>query len=164
MMPEKGPLDVIELKIPAKADYVGVVRLLISGVANRMGFSYDDIEDVKVATAEACTNVVTHAYHENGGHIHIECNVYDNKLSITVRDHGASFDVKQIEKKLGPIDIENPVHSLKEGGLGIYLMKSLMDHVDITSHHGVIVQMAKFLQRDEVGLNVHTATEAPRSK
>ena len=73
-MPEKSPLDVIELKIPAKADYVGVVRLLVSGLANRMGFAYDDIEDVKVAVAEACTNVVTHARLETEENIHVECN------------------------------------------------------------------------------------------
>lgn len=163
-MPDKTPIDVIELKLPAKADYVGVVRLLVSGVANRMGFPYDDIEDLKVAVAEACTNVVTHAYPKDKGHIHIECDVYDDKLAITVQDRGPSFDIEQIEKKLGPIDIANPVESLKEGGLGIYLMKSLMDRVDITSHHGVVVRMAKFLQGNEVERNVHPATEAPRSK
>lgn len=163
-MPEKLPLDVIELKIPAKADYVGVVRLLVSGVANRMGFTYDDIEDVKIAVAEACTNVVTHAYLEDDGKIHVQCKVYNDQLGITIKDRGASFDIEQIEKNVGPVDTDHPVDSLKEGGLGIYLMKSLMDRVDIASHGGVVVQMTKFLQRDEVEHDVRTATEAPRSQ
>ncbi|MFS8513265.1 MAG: anti-sigma B factor RsbW, partial [Planifilum fulgidum] len=53
---KEQPKDMIELTIPAKADFVGVVRLAVSGIASRMGFSYDDIEDLKVAVAEACTN------------------------------------------------------------------------------------------------------------
>lgn len=162
-MSPKEPVDVIELKVPAKADYVGVVRLFVSGVAHRMGFSYDDIEDMKVAVAEACTNVVTHAYPEQKGHIRVECNIYANELVMVVEDKGTSFDQEQVEQKLGPIDINNPVQSLKEGGLGIYLMKSLMDHVQITNYNGVAVRMTKFLERDEVESNASTATGAPRS-
>src|SRR5699024_10043379 len=45
--------DFMEMKVPAKADYVGVIRLSISGVASRMGFSYEAIEDLKVAISEA---------------------------------------------------------------------------------------------------------------
>ncbi|MGV3487465.1 MAG: anti-sigma B factor RsbW, partial [Tuberibacillus sp.] len=44
-----GASDTINLTIPAKPDYIGVVRLTISGIASRMGFLYDDIEDIKVA-------------------------------------------------------------------------------------------------------------------
>lgn len=157
------PLDTIELAIPAKADYVGVVRLLISGLANRMGFTYDDIEDVKISVAEACTNVVLHAYPEEKGAIHITCHVYDDRLDIRVTDKGTSFAVEEIQKKLGPIDIKNPVQSIKEGGMGLYLMQSLMDRVDIASDSGVAVHMTKFLLRDEVGHDARKTTKTPRS-
>ena len=52
------------MKIPAKAEYVAIIRLTMAGVANRMGFAYDDIEDMKIAISEACTNIVQHAYKE----------------------------------------------------------------------------------------------------
>lgn len=163
-MEDREPLDVIELKIPAKADYVSVVRLFISGVANRIGFSYDDIEDVKVAIAEACTNVVTHAYPEGYGYIHIKCHVYGDGIGITVKDFGTSFDVQQVEQDVGPIDVKKPVQSLEEGGLGIHVMKALMDRVHIANDDGVAVKMVKLLQRNEVDADVHSATETPRSK
>jgi serine/threonine-protein kinase RsbW len=46
--------DVIKLEFPAKPDYILAVRLAVSAVAERAGFDIEDIEDLKVATAEAC--------------------------------------------------------------------------------------------------------------
>lgn len=46
--------DVIKLEFPAKPDYILAVRLTVSAVAERAGFDIEDIEDLKVATAEAC--------------------------------------------------------------------------------------------------------------
>ncbi len=54
--------DYIEMKIPAKREYVGVIRLTLSGIASRMGFTYELIEDLKIAASEAITNAVQHAY------------------------------------------------------------------------------------------------------
>src|SRR3989442_11748153 len=45
----------IDLKIPGRPEYVVVVRLTATAVAGRMGLSYDDIEDLKVAVGEACS-------------------------------------------------------------------------------------------------------------
>lgn len=74
-MSEK-PLDLVYLTIPAKPDYVGIARLAVSGIANRMGFSYDDIEDLKLAVSEACTNAVDHAYCGGEGEIEVSCNIF----------------------------------------------------------------------------------------
>jgi len=52
-------MDYIEMKIPAKPDYVGVIRLTLSGIASRMGFTYEEIEDIKIAISEATTNAVS---------------------------------------------------------------------------------------------------------
>lgn len=46
--------DVIKLEFPAKPDYILAMRLAVSAVAERAGFDIEDIEDLKVATAEAC--------------------------------------------------------------------------------------------------------------
>ena len=48
----------VELKFPCKPEYVGVARLAILGVASRMRFSYDEVEDVRLAVGEACTTSV----------------------------------------------------------------------------------------------------------
>lgn len=46
--------DVVKIEFPAKPDYILAVRLAISAVAERVGFNIEDIEDLKVAVAEAC--------------------------------------------------------------------------------------------------------------
>ncbi len=146
--------DFIEIKLPAKPEYVGVVRLTISGIASRLGYSYDDIEDIKIAVGEACTNVVNHAYKEKNGQMTIGCEVYQNRLEITVADHGKSFALEELKENLGPICTDKPIDQLKEGGLGLFLIDTLMDKVEISNENGVIINMTKFLQRGEVEQNV----------
>ena len=124
-------VDHIEMQVPAKPEYIGVIRLTLSGIANRLGFSYDDIEDMKIAVAEACTNVVNHAY-KGEGTMNVSYQIYENeKLEIIVSDKGQSFDVNGVREKLGPVDAKKPVEQLKEGGLGLYLINTLMDKVEI---------------------------------
>ena len=89
--------DFIEMTIPAKAEYIGVIRLSLSGIANRMGFSYEDIEDLKVAISEAITNAVTHAYDEDDREeITLGFGVYEDRLEIMVADRGVSFDIQEV--------------------------------------------------------------------
>ncbi|MFV8829985.1 anti-sigma B factor RsbW [Alkalihalobacterium sp. APHAB7] len=141
--------DRIEMKVPAKPEYVGVIRLTVSGIANRIGYTYDDIEDIKIAVAEACTNVVEHAY-EGDGCISVTFHVYSDRLEVVVADSGESFDIEGIRDKLGPIDASQPINELKEGGLGLFLINTLMDKVEMSEKDGVILMMTKYLGRDGV--------------
>jgi len=146
--------DFIEIKVPAKPEYVGVVRLSTSGIANRMGFAYDDIEDLKVAISEAITNGVKHAYNETGeGEITIGFGVYENRIEVMVADHGGSFDLKKVKEDIGPYQEDDTVDDLREGGFGLFLIDALMDKVEINNKYGVIVLMTKYLHENEVGLN-----------
>ncbi|GGD27147.1 serine/threonine protein kinase [Pontibacillus chungwhensis BH030062] len=146
--------DFIEIKIPAKAEYVGVVRLSISGIANRMGFAYDDIEDLKVGISEAITNAVKHAYNETGeGEITLGFGVYEDRLEVMVADHGGSFDLKKVKEDTGPYQEEDSIEELREGGFGLFLIDALMDKVEINNKYGVIVLMTKYLHENEVGFN-----------
>lgn len=56
----------VVLNLPATADFVDIVRLNLYGIAAKMGFSYEDIEDMKVAVSEACNNSVLYAYGHEG--------------------------------------------------------------------------------------------------
>ncbi|WP_280771517.1 anti-sigma B factor RsbW [Salipaludibacillus daqingensis] len=144
--------DVIEMKVPAKPEYVGVVRLTVSGVANRLGYSYDDIEDIKIAVAEACTNVVNHAYEENQTQddMHLSFSVFEDRLELIVADHGGTIDINKLKKERGPVSRDLAIQELKEGGLGLFLIETLMDKVEIRGESGVMIIMTKFLQGDEV--------------
>ncbi|UOE94367.1 anti-sigma B factor RsbW [Alkalihalobacillus sp. LMS39] len=141
--------DLIEMTVPAKPEYVGVIRLTVSGIANRVGYSYDEIEDIKIAVAEACTNVVDHAYTQEGL-ISVSFQIYEDRLEVIVADRGRSFNVEQIRETMGPINGERSVSELKEGGLGLFLINTLMDKVEISEENGVVLVMTKFLQRDGV--------------
>jgi len=78
------PYDYIEIRVPAKAQYIGVARLTISGLASRLGFSYDEIEDLKIASSEAVTNAVQHAYEREKGEVVVGCALFEDKIEIMI--------------------------------------------------------------------------------
>ncbi|OCS84483.1 anti-sigma B factor RsbW [Caryophanon tenue] len=151
--------DYIEIRIPAKPQYVSVARLAISGLAARIGFSYDDIEDLKIASSEAVTNVVQHAYAEDEeGDVVIGCALYDSRMEIMVADYGNSFSFEEIKEKVGPYHDEETITGVREGGLGLYLMETLMDEVKVNNEGGVTVFMTKYVAREQVEENVERIT------
>ncbi|SDJ04898.1 anti-sigma B factor RsbW [Natribacillus halophilus] len=141
--------DLIEMKVPAKPEYVGIVRLTVSGVANRVGYTYDEIEDIKVAIAEACTNVVDHAYHDEGL-ISLEVSVREQFVEFRITDYGRDANAGELKKYRGPIQPDEPIQELTEGGLGLFLIESLMDDVEIKQNKGVAIVMKKFFLKDGV--------------
>ncbi|GIN22155.1 MAG TPA: anti-sigma B factor RsbW [Bacillus bacterium] len=146
--------DYIEMKVPAKPEYVGVIRLTISGIASRMGFSYELIEDIKIATSEAVTNAVQHAYKRNeDGEVVAGFALYNDRLEVMVSDSGKSFDMRKIRSETGPYSEKENVEVMREGGLGIYLIESLMDEVNVQLNQGVSVFMTKYLKGEQVELN-----------
>ncbi|GIO34217.1 MULTISPECIES: anti-sigma B factor RsbW [Paenibacillus] len=139
----------VVISLPAKAEYVDIVRLNLYGIASKMGFSYEDIEDMKVAVSEACNNSVLYAYDKQDGIVEVAFELFEDMLSITVRDEGESFErtasngsVTLHDKELLDVEI---------GGLGFYLMEALMDEVSIenAAGRGTKVVMSKRLMRSE---------------
>lgn len=153
------PFDYVEIRVPAKTQYVSVARLTISGLANRVGFTYDDIEDLKLAASEAITNAVQHAYSaDEEGEVVIGCALYKEKMEIMVTDHGKSFNFEEIKAKIGPYHNLEEASTLREGGLGIYLIETLMDEVKIHHEEGVTVFMTKHVGIKQVDKNVEHLT------
>ncbi|MCT2534968.1 anti-sigma B factor RsbW [Aquibacillus koreensis] len=150
------PFDFIEMKVPAKSEYVGVIRLSTSGIANRMGFTYEDIEDLKVAISEAMSNAAAHAYDDSEeGEVTVGFGVYEDRLEVMVADHGGSFDLTKVKQGIGPYEQTESIENLREGGFGLFLIDALMDKVEIKNDYGVIVLMTKYLHmnENEVGLD-----------
>lgn len=149
--------DFIQFKLPAKPEYVGVIRLTLSGIANRMGFTYEAIEDLKIAISEATTNVVSHAYeNEYSGELNIGFAVHSDRLEVMVSDQGTGFDLQEVRERIGPVrkrEEVQPVSELREGGFGLFLINTLMDEVQINNEYGVMVLMTKYLNEAEVDLN-----------
>lgn len=121
----------VEIKIPSLSEYVGVIRLAASGIANRLKFNHEEIEDIKIAVSEACTNAVQYAYPNDPGEIVIQFFIEKNNLEIYVKDSGCGFDINNRNT------ITDPNAPEKDGlGLGITFMKSLMDEVEYDSQLG----------------------------
>lgn len=155
-----GGGDQIEISLPARAEYIGAVRLFVSGVASRLGFDYDDIEDIKLAVAEACTNVIRHAYDGvSHGKLYIKCLIEKEYIKISVIDSGKGFDIDHVLSKLGPLVKETGVEHLAEGGLGLFLIHNVMDEVEISKGQGVVLTMTKYVKRDGVAGNVGKFTQ-----
>ncbi|MDP9024331.1 MAG: ATP-binding protein [Candidatus Eremiobacteraeota bacterium] len=130
-------LDVVELRIPCKAEWVALARLSVAAVASRLHFSIDEIEDIKLAVAEACTNAIQHA--RGSSHIEIKCEALPEGLRINVRDYGRGTRAETIRSR----NIEEE----RVGGLGVFLIRSLMDDVtyDVHPENGTHLVMLKRL-------------------
>ncbi|WP_020007211.1 anti-sigma B factor RsbW [Salinicoccus albus] len=149
--------DYIEMKFPSSAEYVGLIRLTLSGVLSRAGATYDQIEDSKIAVSEAVTNAVKHAYgEETTGDVLVGFAVYEDKVEIIVADHGQSFNYEDVRKELGPYTEDDNVNYLKEGGLGLFLIETLMDEVYLKKDPGVTISMTKFINESQVHSNGET--------
>ena len=141
--------DVVQLTIPAKAEYIDLVRLAIYGFASPMGFSYEDIEDMKVAVAEACNNAVLHAYKDGGaGSVEVQLENQDGDICIRIKDYGTSFNYEETANRVTSLH-DKELSEINAGGLGIYMMQALMDDVQVISESGTEVIMTKKFNRLE---------------
>lgn len=150
------PFDYIEMKIPAKPEYIGVIRLTLSGIASRMGFMYEAIEDLKIVVSEAILNAIPFAYQEQGkGEMVIGFSLYHDRLELMVAYRGQSFHSSDLKKEMCHPE-QREGEFFREGGLGLYLIETLMDDVKIHHQEGVSVFMTKYLKREQVERDAKT--------
>jgi len=134
------------LKIPGKTDNLEAIRTFVAGVARNAGFGEEDVNKIELAVDEACSNVIEHAYaRDEAKDIDIAVLVERLKLTVTVIDHGKSFHFDGIPLP----DMKQYLAELRVGGLGIYLMKMLMDEVEYRSENGRNeVRMSKYFSKN----------------
>ena len=119
--PGRGPESEarrVELRIPAEPEWVGVARLAAAGIASRLDFSIEDLEDLKLAVAEACNCCI-----QNGGSgdLRIACELPGDRITIVVERAGA---LGRPAVTAAPNGEEADL-----GGLGVFLIRALMDDV-----------------------------------
>lgn len=123
--------DTVELTVPSKPEYVRSVRMIAEQMAQSIPLSKASIDDLKVAVSEAVANVVRHAYSGECSVMPVDVVITRNEREIVVEvsDNGVGFNLPPDEHKLVP-DLS------KEGGLGIILIRELMDGVVYWSKPG----------------------------
>ncbi len=135
------------LKLPADSANLDIIRKFVTGISENMGFSEEEVYKIELAVDEACSNVVKHAYLINSRRdaiINVEAREKNDRIEIVISDKGQGFDPKKVKKP----QIEEYMKKMKRGGLGLYLIKELMDKVSFRIKAGVRneVRMVKFLK------------------
>lgn len=141
-----------QLKIPSLTDNLELIRMIVATVADKAGFNADDVSKIELAVDEACANVIKHAYSKDPQQpIDLVIEIDYKKIAIIVTDHGKGFDFTRIPKA----DVKEYLAEMRVGGLGIYLMKALMDEVEFNSQPGTKTQVKLvkyFLKNGELEL------------
>ena len=114
----------VRLTIPAKPEYITLSRLALSGLSRVRPLTEETLADLKLALTEACSNSVRHAYDNDGGHVSISFELQDDRLIVEVADDGVGFEPETSRSN-------GDESELSEGGLGIAIIRSIADEVEI---------------------------------
>lgn len=134
---DRSSADVVLLRIPCKAEWAAVARLAVSAVASRLRFTIEEIEDIKLAVSEAITNAIQSATHNE--QIEVVCETETTLLRVHVRNFGPKLAAAQ--------PAAPSIDDLPIDGLGIFLVRSLMDEVEyaVDPERGTELVMVKRL-------------------
>ena len=116
-----------KLTIQSKTAELNKVREFVSAAAQEFGFSDEEVSTIALAVDEACTNVIKHAYkYDSSRSLSITINPDKKRFEVLVTDTGLQFDPDGLQTP----DMREYIAHLRKGGLGVYLMKNLMDEVE----------------------------------
>ena len=134
----------ITLEIPAKAEYLSLVRaVVVCAAALDSGVEDQRLEDLRLAVSEATTNAIRcHANLGSEERITIRCGLTTDRIEVEVQDRGPGFNPDKLEPA-GPLN--QPERLNYEGGFGIPLMRVLADEIKINSaDEGTTVQLVVY--------------------
>ena len=136
------------ISIESKTERLVVVREFVSHAAREFGFGDEEVSKIALAVDEACTNVIKHAYKfDPGKKITVVVKPNKGSFEISITDNGKRFN----PDKLQAPDMKEYLSHYRKGGLGVYLMKSLMDEVEysVTPGEKNEVRLIKHLNRSK---------------
>jgi phosphoserine phosphatase RsbU/P len=140
---EESPIRVKKMRVTSAKRFVKRIRLETESIATEMGFSEEDIFNLKLAINEAQANVIEHAYFgSEKGDILFEFRVFSDRLEVLIKDFGPGMGSKTIKG-------EDHLDELEGSGLGVYLIKTMMDNVKYnrTSKVGTELCLTKYLKK-----------------
>jgi serine/threonine-protein kinase RsbW len=111
---------------PARYKNLDDMRQFAAQAAKDAGMDNTEVCAVELAVDEACTNIIEHAYGlDKGGEIECTCTTANDCLTVILRDHGKPFNLSSVTEP----DLSSGLEKRPLGGLGVYLMRQLMDEV-----------------------------------
>lgn len=136
---ERKEMRTVRLRVPARAEYVALARLALSGLADIVALPDELLADLKLALTEAVSNSVRHAYAGESGFVSIAYELSGTALAVEVVDDGKGFDPER------PAPLEG--EELTEGGLGIAIIRTIADDFELRSRPGVRGSRLRFVKR-----------------
>jgi serine/threonine-protein kinase RsbW len=131
---------------PADFSSLDEIRDFVGQAADEAGFDSRSVYAIQLAADEACSNIIEHAYQDTpDGKIECTCSLTDADLVIILRDHGLPFDLDSVPSP----DLSPDLEKRKVGGLGVYLMRKLMDEVtfECSPEFGNVLTMKKHREK-----------------
>jgi serine/threonine-protein kinase RsbW len=135
--------SVVHLAFPAKAEYLLLARLALSGVARGAPVDDELLADLKLAVTEACGNAVRHAYADDEGEVSVRYSVSGERLEMVVEDQGTGLEGTGLD---GGGD--TPHSRVPGGGMGMSIIRAIVDELDVepgSDGRGTVVRMVKRL-------------------
>jgi serine/threonine-protein kinase RsbW len=114
------------LNVPSSTENLAMVRDFVSSIGGQAGFNDAEVARLALAVDEACANVIEHAYGQEATHdVTIRAVVDEDALRFEIVDTGRGFDPANIQSQ----DVEELIRQRKSGGLGLRLIRNIMDDV-----------------------------------
>jgi anti-sigma regulatory factor (Ser/Thr protein kinase) len=121
-------LPMTSIKLPAMIEHLEKLLGFVSEHVKEQGFTSDMLKKIELASEEALVNVFNYAYPDkHDGEVEVSCGLDDNnRFVIEIMDSGTPFNPLSLsEPKLTEDVSERPI-----GGLGIHLIKKMMDEIE----------------------------------
>lgn len=126
---------------PARFEFLDEIRDTVAEVAREGGFSEKTVYSLQLAADEAASNIIEHAYEGVAdAQLSMTCDMKGDEIVITMRDTGRPFNPTSVKEP----DLHADLSERQIGGLGVYLMRKLMDNVQYeSSRAGNLLTMTK---------------------
>lgn len=113
------------VSIPSVRSNINLVESFVLEIDNMLGLEESVLDRIMISITEVVNNGIIHGNQSDPDKfVHITCVCYDDRVDFVVRDEGHGFQPKDIPD---PLEEHN---LLKEGGRGVLIVRSMMDHVD----------------------------------
>ncbi|HZS09469.1 MAG TPA: ATP-binding protein [Blastocatellia bacterium] len=114
------------LHVPSSTENLALIREFVTTIGSQAGLTAAEVGQIELAVDEACANVIEHAYgHDISKEVVIRAIFDDETLRLEIIDTGKGFDPTKIPQE----ELNKLVAQRKSGGLGMRLIKTLMDEV-----------------------------------
>jgi serine/threonine-protein kinase RsbW len=122
-----------KLKLSCCTSALVELRSFLQRSLEAYGFSEVDRHQVTLAVEEVCTNLIIHSHASNPKEvIYLEVKELKEKLAIEITDKGDAFNLLEYEVP----DLKKVIEEKRKGGIGIYLVKKIMDEIEFESKNG----------------------------